>query len=319
MYRALFASTALVGLIASPALAQQSGPGSSGFSIGGQIVIGMDEFNNATPTATRYYNVDLEGQLALYEGFGIGFDVDAFGEFGESDSRDRYSLYAYYEFNPGQQLRVGLMPSAVDQLLIDERLALGNGRLALFQQIGEPFANLIAFEDGEEPYALGYSGDYGAINAAATAHFNRNGDGETYALSGSYTGTVDGGLQYTLGAGAEFVRSDTADDAQSFWLAAGVEYGAWSADIVLADSGLTFGGEADVINLATRYEIEQIDGLSLGVDYLNITTSSGSIWAAGLGAEYVHDTGLGARGSLQAIDQGGMDFNGAQVELFFRF
>jgi hypothetical protein len=315
-----FTSTAIFALLAGPAFAQASGPGSAPFEIDGQITIGYDELRSGGLSAdSQYYNVDLEGQIDLYEGLGIGFDAFVQGRFDGTDPLDRYSVYAFYEFSDGQQLRAGFVPSAVDILLIDDHLAFGHGSLGQFTRINEPLANLFAFADGDEPLAIGYSGDYGAIEAAATAHFNRSGDGEIYAFATTYTGVANGGLHYTLGAGLELIRSDSSLDGESFWLAAGVEYGALSADLVFADLANSFAGPVQSTTLATRYEIEQVDGLSVGLDYLYLSASGTNIWGAGLGAEYEHDSGFGARGSLQFLDDSGTDVTAAQVELFYRF
>jgi len=297
-----------------------SGPGSDGFEIDGEITVGFGEIFEPFNSVRRYYDADVDGQLAFGAGFGLGFDIDVNGEFDGTQPQDRYSIYGFYEFAPDQQLRVGFMPGAADMLLIDDFMVIGEGDIRFLTASQQSLATAQNFAEFDEiPFALGYAADYGAISTSATVHFNRVGDGELYGLAARYDGSAANGLEYHVGVGLEVLNSDTADLDPAVWIAGGIRYDALSVDLVYGRTNTFFSQQADSLSISTRYALPQVSGLSLGAEYARVELPAGSFWGAGIGAEYEHSSGFGLSGSFLRTSDVGAEANAVQIEAFFRF
>lgn len=322
MKKTFLATTALTLMAAGIAQAQDSYP--DGIRIDGEVTVGTYDLDFPGFESESHWTFDLEGQIDIAPQFGIGFDVSAFAQFdGGGSTEDRYEVYGYYTFAEGQQLRFGYVPTAIDGLLLEDRIGGGTFLNTSFDFVSDPLARQFMFNDGDEPLGLAYVGDYGAISAAASVHFNPNGDGELYALSAMYEAAPQGsGIGYVVGGGVEILRSDTASADPGLWLRGGVSYQGLEMNALYVQNNVLLDG-LETWNVSLSYDVTQVPGLRLGADYTSASIPgmgpANDLSLFGIGAEYEHESGVGIGVSAIRVEQFNTTFDGYSAEVFFRF
>lgn len=279
----------------------------------GRVAIGLSDPDDPVFDNFNYATLDVEGELALTSdgAFGLGFDVFVLGDF-EFEPQEYLDLYLYYNFGSGQ-VQVGHAQSAIDLFLPQHPLTFG-GRtqdsLGVEAFLHATFVRNLSF--GDDP-ALGvsYFGDYGRIGAAASVHFNQDGDGTVFALAALYN--ITPGIE--VFGGTEFVETDSADPDPRFWLG-----GRYDENGVLVEgiysTGVAFSPDIENFELNAQYEIPGLENLTVGASVFWQSFSGSTFAFQQLGVEYVADNGLGIGANLNATD-GELDSVGIEASFSF--
>lgn len=288
----------------------------------GEITLGNLDIDNTD--ALQYFDFDLDFRLNFGPEFGIAGGADVLGEF-NAGLRDRYTFYGFYEFAENQEVQVGYLPSPIDILLAEDRLAYGEFLTnTTLQLLTAPLLTTLMYFDGEEPWGVGYRGEFGPVEVASALHFNRVGDGEIISLAGTYESALNTSLDYWFGGGLEHVLSDTAPSQGRYFAAAGVGNEMMWADLNVAVGDLAFGGDrATSVDLTFQYspQIGILENIDLGVDltYVDFENSGNDLRVAAIGAEYTDDSGLGVSVGTGRSDNGGFEQEWLAIEAFLSF
>lgn len=150
----------------------------------------------------------IDGKLTFDGGFGVAFGADITHDF-IGNYRDAFIYYGFYEFLPGHEIRVGVLPPSTDSIGPQDRIGYSEfieERLAFL--ILESAISRILHENEEPMIGIGYRGQVGAFNLEAAAQFVDDPftDYEIYSVAASYDGMTAAGLSYRLGVGTENVN-----------------------------------------------------------------------------------------------------------------
>ncbi|OAN81158.1 hypothetical protein A8B78_09090 [Jannaschia sp. EhC01] len=307
--RTMFFLCLAAGYGATPVLAQDSLP----FDLEGRIALGVSLPDDPAFDTFNYATIDLEGQIPFGQNaaFGLGFDAFVLSNL-EDEPTEYVDLYLYYDFGPGQ-VQVGHAQSAIDLFLPDHPLTFGGrSEISLLLEVFQHNTFVRRLSYGEEPaLGLSYFGDYGMFEAAASVHFNQEGDGTAYAFAGLYN--VSASVE--LFGGTEFVESTSTDPDPRFWLGGRYEANGLFVEGIYS-TGVNFISGQDTFEVNLRYEIPTLQNLTLGASLFSNRGFGGDADHYAIGAEYVADNGLGIGASASGLDGDITDF---RVEASYNF
>ncbi len=322
MYRTAVSAVALLSLSAVPALAGPFDAVTLEYS--GHATLG--QFEASLTDDADYFDVEIDSQLTFGGGFGFAFGADITHDFFEN-YRDAYTYYGFYEFLPGHEVRVGVLPPPTDNIGPQDRIGYSEfieERLAFL--ILESSISRILHDNEEPMIGIGYRGQMGAFNLEAAAQFINDPftDYEVYSVAAWYDGMTAAGLSYRLGVGAENLNIPSVLSLQRYYAGINLSYRAFDLFVEASFGDSAFApGEANTVDLSLRYtpEVLGLDGLAIGADYTRYQATDGTFGQEllGIGAEYTHASGLGVGVSAGRSTAGAFTEETVSFEAFFRF
>lgn len=247
----------------------------------------------------------------LFEGtsFGLGVDAFAAADFdGDLEDFNYLTLFAIYDADFGR-FEFGHTQSASRLIMAHDRV----GSDAFFDLQVTSFTDPIrgAYIGDQTVYGLNYYGDYDEMQVAASVHFIEDVDGAVLAaaLRTQMTDTL------YLSSGIEVLTDAASGQVPTYRIGAGYEANGLRVD-ALYTHHILFTEDTGLTELDVAYDIEQIEGLSVGANVTSLDFGSGGNELYGFGAEYTHDTGFGLAAHALIPDQGDNQYS---VELTFEF
>jgi len=269
------------------------------FDLEGRIALGYAANDRGALDSTAYVSLDAEGRFHFDPDrrVGLGFDMFALNE-SDTDTLDYYDIYLFYDFGAGE-IQLGRSPSAIELFLPERSLRFGGAdQASLLVEVAGQASGLRQISYGNDPaLGLSYFGDYGTIEAGLSAHYDTDGDGQIYALSGLYhiTDTVQ------LFAGTEFAVDTGTDLDHRIWMGGRYDDGWFTVHGILSN-GVGFDADNTTFELGAEYALDAIPGLSVGGDITMLNLGGGSETLARVGAEYIGENGLGLGGHATVFD-----------------